>query len=81
MASNHLTFSRKGKKVQQVGRVTMNLTCVDLENYNVQLGDEVEIVSSKADAHNSIYTLAEKSGTVPYEMLVKLDPKIRRVVI
>lgn len=58
----------------------MNLSCVDLENYNVQLGDEVEIISSKSDAHNSIYVLAEKSGTVPYEVLVKLDPKTRRIV-
>lgn len=79
-ASNHLTFSWKGKKVQQVGRITMNLSCVDVSNYNVSLGDEIEIVSSQADAHNSIYALAEKSGTIPYEVLVKLDSKIRRIV-
>ncbi len=80
-ASNKLTFSWKGKTINQVGRVTMNLSCVDLENYNVQLGDEIEVISSNADAHNSIYTLAEKTNTVTYEVLVKLDQKIRRVVV
>lgn len=80
-ASNHLTFSWKGKKIQQVGRITMNLTCVDVSNYNVSLGDEIEIIASQADAHNSIYALAEKSATIVYENLVKLDAKIRRVVI
>lgn len=79
-ASNHLTFTWKGKKIQQVGRITMNLSCVDVSNYNVSLGDEIEIVSAKVDAHNSIYNLAEKSGTIVYENLVKLDPKMRRMV-
>lgn len=59
----------------------MNLTCVDVSNYNVSLGDEIEIIASQADAHNSIYALAEKSATIVYENLVKLDAKIRRVVI
>jgi len=80
-ASNQVTFTWKGKKVQQVGRITMNLTCIDVSNYNVSLGDEIEIVSANADAHNSIYALASKSHTIVYENLVKLDPKTRRVII
>jgi alanine racemase len=79
-ASNKLTFSRRGKKVQQVGRITMNLTCIDVSNYNVSLGDEIQIISAKADTYNSIYNLAEKSGTIPYEVLVRFDPKIRRII-
>jgi alanine racemase len=79
-ASNQLTFSRKGKKVQQVGRITMNLSCVDVGNYNVSLGDEIEIISAKSDTHNSVRSLGEKSGTIPYEVLVKFDPKIRRII-
>lgn len=80
-SSNALTFSRKGKKVHQVGRITMNLSCIDIADYHVRLGDEIEIISHKATAPNSIYAIAEKSGTIPYEILVRLDSKIRRVVI
>lgn len=58
----------------------MNLTCVDMSNYNVSLGDEIEIISSDPKTYNSIYALAEKSATIPYEVLVKLDPKMRRVI-
>jgi len=80
-ASNYLSFARKGKKIQQIGRVTMNLSCIDCENYSVQLWDEVEIISASPSAHNSVYALAQKSGTNPYEVLVKFDSKIRRVVV
>jgi len=59
----------------------MNLSCVDVSNYSVSLGDEIEILAAHPDAHNSIYALAAKSGTIVYESLVKLDPKIRRVVV
>jgi alanine racemase len=58
----------------------MNLTCIDVSNYNVSLGDEIQIISAKADTYNSIYNLAEKSGTIPYEVLVRFDPKIRRII-
>ena len=79
--SNTITLSWKGKKIQQVWRVTMNLTCVDVANYSVSLGDELEVVSNKVNAHNSIYALAKAANTIPYEILVKLDPKIRREVV
>jgi len=80
-ASGTLSFAWKGKKIQQVGRITMNLSCVDVSNYNVSLGDEIEIIANKANADNSIYALAAKSETIVYENLVKLDPKIRREVV
>ena len=72
---------RKGKKVRQVGRITMNLTCVDVGDYHIQLGDEIEIISSNPKAENSLFTLAQASNTIVYENLVRLDGKIRRVVV
>lgn len=80
-ASNKIAFKRKWKKIDQVGRITMNLSLCDLKDYNVRYGDEVEIISPDPKADNSIYKLAQASWTIVYEVLVKLDRGLRREVV
>lgn len=48
---------------------------------SVDIGDEVEIISDNPRAKNSLSNLAEQSGTIVYETLVKLDRGIRREII
>ncbi len=63
------------------GRICMNLTSLDVEQHNIQVGDEVQVVSSNPGAPNSVPNLANIMETIPYEFLVKLQPNIRRLVI
>ena len=63
------------------GRVCMNLCCLDIGQHEVAPGTEVQIISSRPDDPNSIFELAEITGTIPYEILVKLQSGIRRVII
>lgn len=58
----------------------MNLSTY-LVDSSVAIGDEVEIISDAPRAKNSLSTLAEQSGTIVYETLVKLDRGIRREII
>ena len=58
----------------------MNLSSY-LVNASVRVGDEVEVVSSSPLAKNSLAHLAEQSGTIVYETLVKLDKGMRREII
>jgi alanine racemase len=44
----------------------------------VKLGEEVEIVTADVNAKNTMYVLAQESGTIVYETLVRLDKGIRR---
>lgn len=55
----------------------MNL-CVCQVDDGVKLGEEVEIVTADVNAKNTMYVLAQESGTIVYETLVRLDKGIRR---
>lgn len=58
----------------------MNLSTYIVDS-SVHIGDEVEIISDNPRAKNSLTILAEQSGTIVYETLVKLDRGIRREII
>ncbi|MBP6855409.1 MAG: alanine racemase [Candidatus Pacebacteria bacterium] len=65
-----------------VGRVSMNLTVVDatMVRDRIKIEDEVEIFSADHTRSNSITRAAELADTIPYEILARLAPGIRRVV-
>jgi alanine racemase len=58
----------------------MNLSTY-IVDASIHIGDEVEIVSDNPRARNSLINLAEQSGTIVYETLVKLDRGIRREIV
>lgn len=65
-----------------VGRVSMNLTTVDISDVSKQLSleDEVEVFSDIPQQLNTIDRAAQYCGTIPYEILVHLAPTIRRIL-
>jgi len=79
-ASGKIFLKHRKTFFRQVGAICMNLSTYIVDN-SVSIGDEVEIVSDNPRAKNSMMNLAEQSGTIVYETLVKLDRGIRREVI
>lgn len=65
---------------RQVGLICMNLSSY-IADTSVHVGDEIEIISDNPRAKNSLQSLADASGTIVYETLVKLDRGIRREII
>jgi len=63
------------------GNVCMNLTCLDVGQRMVRVGDVVKVVSADVRDPNSIFGLAELMGVIPYEFLVKIQANIRRELI
>lgn len=63
------------------GKVCMNLTCLDIDNQNIGKGNEVLIISDNREDKNSILNLAQLMNTIPYEVLVRLQPNIKREII
>ncbi|MFA5000299.1 MAG: alanine racemase [Patescibacteria group bacterium] len=63
------------------GRVCMNLTCLEIGDNEAKVGDLVRIISSNPAEPNSILNLAELSGTISYEILVKIQGNIRREIV
>ncbi len=80
-ASGGIFFKRGKKYIQQVGTICMNLCCCKIDDPLAKIGDKVEIISPSSTAKNSIQALADASGTIVYESLVRLDKTIRREII
>ena len=69
---------RIGKKLfNQVGSITMDQLMIDLgADMSVNVGDRVEMFG---DFEITADTLAKKMGTVSYELLCSVSPRVRRV--
>lgn len=65
----------KGVKVPVVGRVCMDMCMADVTGLNAVTGDEAEIFGENI----SIDELADKCGTIPYELLTSIPRRVKRV--
>lgn len=70
-----------GQFLPIVGRVCMNLTCFDMRGLNMKVGDEVVAISEFPRDKNSVENIAELVNTLPYEVMVKINESIRKVVV
>ena len=44
-------------------------------------GQEVVLIGSQEDKHLSVGDLALSANTIPYEILVRISPRVRRVYV
>jgi alanine racemase len=63
--------------VPLIGRVSMDLITVDLSHVNAAVGDDVILWG----ADNPIEVIAEMSGTIAYELICGITPRVERIVI
>jgi alanine racemase len=77
----HATINNRVAPI--VGRVSMNLTAIDVTDMFPlpKLGDEVEIISNNIAAKNSAQAIANQCDTIPYEVLTSLSSNIRREIV
>lgn len=64
-----------GNLVPIIGTVCMDMLMVDVTEINCKEGDEVILFGENP----SINDLAEKSGTIPYEILTSISARVKRV--
>jgi Alr-MurF fusion protein len=70
------SFLLHGHLAPIIGRVCMDMTMIDISNIpETSIGDEVIIF----DKNHSIEVLAQACGTIPYEIMTNLNPRIRKV--
>jgi alanine racemase len=64
-----------------IGRVSMNITTIDVSNVpQIKLGDTVTIISNDNSSPISVANIAKTCNTIPYEILVHIPAHLRRVV-
>lgn len=70
----------KGKRAPVVGRVCMDQTMIDVGHIEgVKTGDEVVIIGSQGSETIDADELAEKAGTINYEAVSALTPRVKRI--
>lgn len=80
--SNKGFYKVNGKFCPIIGRVSMNISSIDItEADGVKVGDEVEIFSKNPEDKNSIENVAKICQTIPYEVLVHIPQYLKRKII
>lgn len=60
-----------------IGKVCMDMTMIDVTGHDIKEGDEVVIFGPEY----AVEELAQKCGTIPYEILTGISPRVKRVYI
>lgn len=79
--SNKGQVEIKGVLCPIIGRVSMNITTIDVSDVpEVKLGDTVTIISDNINSPISASNIATTCQTIPYEILVHIPAHLRRVI-
>jgi len=71
------SFFLNGHLVPTIGNICMDMCMLDISGVEAKVGDTVTIFGDTP----SVSDLAEKLGTIPYEILTSVPKRIERVVI
>ena len=75
--SNQAQVKIRGQWVPVRGRVSMDLTSIDLSSLpEAKIGDEVEVISCNRSDPGSVENLARLIGVIPYEITTRLGRRV-----
>jgi alanine racemase len=78
--SNNMEVLIKGKRAPQVGTICMDMILIDVTGTpDVQIGDEVVIFGKQGEEEIQVDELANRSSTIPYEILCNVGKRVPRV--
>ncbi len=79
--SNNGFFLIKGKIAKILGRVSMNMTVVDVSNIkNIKSGDEVVIIGVQNKLEIKVEDIARSIETINYEVTTKISALLTRII-
>jgi alanine racemase len=82
LLSNRGHMLVRGAKAPIIGRVTMDLTMIDLtEVPEATLGDEVVLFGEQGEARLPLEEIARQSETLPYEIMCTIGKRVTRIYV
>ncbi len=70
----------RGRRVPIVGRISMDVTVVDITDVpGVETGEVATLVGADGGAHITVDEVAELAGTISYEVLTGFTPRVPRI--
>ena len=70
----------KGKRYPLAGKVSMDYIAIDLGETEAKEGDTVTLIGEDQDERITAEDIAGWAGTIPYEIVTRLNPHIPRIV-
>ena len=72
----------RGKRCALLGRVTMDLMVIDVSHLpDVDVGDEVVLMGRQGDEEIPCVELADKAGTITWEITTRVGERVKRVFV
>lgn len=71
----------RGARVRVVGAVSMDMAFVDLTDVPAETGDVVRLLGTQGGETVDAWDLAERAGTIPYEILTSAGLRLPRVFL
>jgi alanine racemase len=71
----------QGKRCKVLGRIAMNMFVVDITGLDVTTGDEVVILGRQKEEEITAEEIADKIDTINYEIVTRVWPKLKRVIL
>ncbi|MDX2249037.1 MAG: alanine racemase [Bacteroidia bacterium] len=82
LSNGKTAFRVRGKQAPIFGRVCMDMLMLDVTDIpEAAAGDEVLIFGRQGSSFVSVTEIAEAAGTIPYEILVRISPRVRRIYV
>ncbi len=82
LLSNRGHMLVEGRRVPILGRVTMDLTMVDLTDVPAaRVGDEVVLFGDQGEAALPLEEVAKNSETIPYEIMCTIGKRVTRIYV
>jgi len=82
LLSNRGHMLVRGARVPILGRVTMDLTMVDVTDVpDAAVGDEVVLFGEQGDASLPLEEVARGSETIPYEIMCTIGKRVTRIYV
>lgn len=78
--SNNADVLIRGRRFPVIGNVCMDQVMVDLKNDDtIETGDEVVLYGRQVNEYISVEEIAERAGTIPYEITTWLARRVPRI--
>jgi alanine racemase len=82
LMSNRGAALLRGKRAPIAGRVSMDLTIIDVTDIpGVAIGDEAVLIGTQGAQSITAYDHADLAGTIPYEILCNINARVPRLMV
>lgn len=64
-----------------IGKICMNLSCIDITDSNIEKYDDVVVISWESEDKNSVRNIVKQCNLIPYNVLSNLASATRRIIV